>query len=79
MFDRAGGSRRVWWIVANPKEWNWGRLVKEKRVSYRYGRLRRNYPHVKVGDLVIGYQSTPDKRVVALARVSPSRPALDAV
>jgi 5-methylcytosine-specific restriction enzyme B len=63
-------SRRVWWIVANPKEWNWDRLFKEKRVSYRYGRLRRNYPHVKSGDLVIGYQSTPDKRVVALARVS---------
>jgi 5-methylcytosine-specific restriction protein B len=63
-------SRRVWWVVANPKEWNWDRLFREKRVSYRYGRLRRNYPHVKVGDLVIGYQSTPDKRVVALARVT---------
>lgn len=63
-------SRRVWWIVANPREWNWDRLFKEKRVSYRYGRLRRNYPHVKVGDLVVGYQSTPDKRIVALARVT---------
>lgn len=63
-------SRRVWWVVANPKEWSWDRLFKEKRVSYRYGRLQRNYPHVKAGDLVIGYQSTPEKRVVALARVS---------
>ena len=25
---------------------------------------------MKIGDLVIGYQSTPDKRVVALARVT---------
>ena len=63
-------SRRVWWIVANPKEWNWDQLFRKKRVGYRYGRLRRNYPHVKIGDLVIGYQSTPDKRVVALARVA---------
>jgi 5-methylcytosine-specific restriction protein B len=63
-------SRRVWWVVANPKEWSWDRLFKEKRVSYRYGRLQRNYPHVKAGDLVIGYQSTPEKRIVALARVS---------
>jgi len=63
-------SRRVWWVVANPKEWSWDRLFKEKRVSYRYGRLQRNYPHVKAGDVVIGYQSTPEKRVVALARVS---------
>jgi 5-methylcytosine-specific restriction protein B len=63
-------SRRVWWVVANPREWSWDRLFKEKRVSYRYGRLQRNYPHVKEGDLVIGYQSTPEKRIVALARVS---------
>jgi len=63
-------SRRVWWVVANPREWNWDRLFKERRVSYRYGRIRRNYPLVQIGDLVIGYQSTPDKRVVALARVS---------
>lgn len=63
-------SRRVWWVVANPKEWNWDRLFKDQRVSYRYGRLQRNYPHVRVGDLVVGYQSTPEKRVVALARVT---------
>lgn len=63
-------SRRVWWVVANPKEWSWDRLFKEKRVGYRYGRLRRNYPQVQAGDLVVGYQSTPDKRIVALARVT---------
>lgn len=63
-------SRRVWWVVANPKEWSWERLFNERRVNYRYGRLQRNYPLVKPGDLVVGYQSTPEKRVVALARVS---------
>ena len=63
-------SSRVWWVVANPKEWSWDRLFRDGRVDYRYGRLKRNYPLVQRGDLVIGYQSTPDKRVVALARVS---------
>ena len=63
-------SSRVWWIVANPKEWSWDRLFRDGRVEYRYGRLKRNYPLVQRGDLVIGYQSTPDKRVMALARVS---------
>lgn len=63
-------SRRVWWIVANPKEWSWDRLFKEKKVSYRYGRLQRNYPLVQPGDLVIGYQGGTDKRIVALARVT---------
>lgn len=62
--------RRVWWVVANPNEWSWDRLFKEKKVEYRHGRLQRNYPLVRRGDLVIGYQSTPDKRIVALAKVS---------
>jgi 5-methylcytosine-specific restriction protein B len=63
-------DRRVWWLVANPKEWNWNRLGSEKKVSYRYGRLHRNYPLVQPGDLVIGYSSNPDKRIAAVARVS---------
>lgn len=62
-------SQRVWWMVANPKEWGWNQLRKDKRVEYRYGRIQRNYPLVQPGDLVIGYQSTPDKRILALARV----------
>ena len=63
-------SPRVWWVVANPKEWSWDRLFGDGKVEYRYGRLKRNYPLVQRGDLVIGYQSTPDKRIMALARVS---------
>jgi 5-methylcytosine-specific restriction protein B len=60
----------VWWVVANPKEWTWDRLFEKKRVNYRYGRIQRNYPHVKAGDLVIGYEATPEKRIAALARVT---------
>ena len=63
-------SSRAWWVVANQREWSWHRLFADGKVEYRYGRLKRNYPLVQRGDLVIGYQSTPDKRVMALARVS---------
>lgn len=63
-------SSRVWWAVANPREWSWDRLFQAGRETYRYGRLKRNYPLVQRGDLVIGYQSTPDKQVMALARVT---------
>jgi 5-methylcytosine-specific restriction protein B len=63
-------TRRAWLIVANPSQWSWDRLFKDRRVDYRYGRLQRNYPHVRKGDLVIGYQSSPDKRITALATVS---------
>ena len=63
-------SSRVWWVVANAKEWSWDQLFRDGKVDYRYGRLKRNYPLVQRGDLVIGYQSAPDRRIVALARVS---------
>jgi 5-methylcytosine-specific restriction protein B len=65
----AQAERRVWWVVANPKEWSWDQIFKEGSVDYRYGRLQRNYPLVQPGDLVIGYQANPDKRIVALAKV----------
>ncbi len=62
-------ERRAWWVVANPKEWSWDRLASQNTVDYRYGRLERNYPLVQPGDLVIGYEATPTKRIVALARI----------
>lgn len=63
-------SQRVWWLVANPKEWGWDRLFKNKKESFRYGRFQRNYQQVQPGDLVIGYQANPDKKIVALARIT---------
>jgi len=63
-------SKRVWWIVANPGNWGWDQLFADGRVDYRRGRLQRNYPLVQEGDLVVGYESTPSKRIKALARVS---------
>lgn len=63
-------SQRVWFIVANPSQWSWHRLFADKTVDYKFGRLQRNYPNVRAGDLVVGYESTPSKRIVALARVT---------
>lgn len=62
-------NHRVWWLVANPKEWSWDNLSRDGKVDFRYGRLKRNYPQVQVGDLVIGYQSTPDKKLMAVAKI----------
>jgi 5-methylcytosine-specific restriction enzyme B len=63
-------AKRVWWVVANPKEWSWERLFEEKLVEFRYGRFQRNYPLVRPGDLVVGYQSRPDQRVMALGEIT---------
>ena len=63
-------SRGVWWIVANPAQWKLESLFLNKRGEVGYRRIQRHYPRVQRGDLVIGYQANPDKRIVALARVS---------
>jgi 5-methylcytosine-specific restriction enzyme B len=63
-------SRRVWWVVANPAEWQWEQLFRKGKESYRQGRLKKNYSLLQAGDLVVGYHSNPDKRIAALATVS---------
>jgi 5-methylcytosine-specific restriction protein B len=63
-------TRKVWWAVSNPREWSWDTLFSEGEVTYRFGRLRKNYALAQPGDLVIGYESGPSRRVVALARVA---------
>lgn len=63
-------TRQVWFVVANPTEWAWNALFHTGSVEFALRRLQRNYPDVRAGDLVVGYESTPTKRVVALARVT---------
>jgi 5-methylcytosine-specific restriction protein B len=62
-------SGQVWWMVSNPKQWSWDELFKQGTVQYSLGRLKRNFPLARAGDLVVGYAANPVKRVVALARV----------
>jgi 5-methylcytosine-specific restriction enzyme B len=66
----SGNSGQVWFMVANPSNWSWQELLTDGTVDYSFGRLARNYPLVKAGDLVVGYESSPNKRIVALARVT---------
>lgn len=65
-----GQSRQVWFMVANPSSWAWSQLFADGSVDYSFGRLKRNFERVRAGDLVVGYESTPTKRAVALARVT---------
>ena len=65
-----GQARQVWFMVANPANWAWSQLFADGAVDYSLGRLKRNFERVRVGDIVVGYESTPTKRVVALARVT---------
>jgi len=66
----ASSEQRIWWVTANAKEWSWDQLFVDGLVDYRIGRLRKNYALIREGDLVVGYQSNPTKRVLAIGRIS---------
>lgn len=73
----ADEPRRYWWLVANPKIWSYSNLKVGEEQSYTLyndnGNKRRifqNFLDVKAGDLVIGYEANPAKKVVALAKIT---------
>ena len=72
------GAQRVWWVVANPKEWKWDVLFSKGSELWRRGRMQKHYSAMRQGDLVVGYQASPDKRVMAIAKVSKTAAQLSA-
>lgn len=66
-----------WWIVANPAYWSFNSIQIGETVKYtsynENGHKRRIFKYfeeAKVGDLVVGYHSAPEKQIVALCRVA---------
>lgn len=68
-YSATGDGDRVWLMVANPERWSWSQMFDEGGVDYTYGQIKKHFREARAGDLVIGYQTAPDKRVVAIARV----------
>lgn len=66
-----------WWLNANPKVWSFADMEIGSEQSYTLynenGNKRRifqNFLDAKAGDMVIGYEATPVKQIVAIARIS---------
>ena len=66
-----------WFLNANPKVWSMASMpvgeVQDYTLYNNNGNKRRifqNFLDAKAGDMVIGYESTPVKQVVALMRIS---------
>lgn len=65
-----------WWLVASPKYWSFSDLTIGDTVDYTVvnekGNKRKipaNFENAKVGDIVVGYEANPVKKIVALAKV----------
>lgn len=66
-----------WWLTANPKIWSFSDLRIGEEQSYTLyndnGNKRRvfqNFLDAKVGDIVLGYEANPVKKVVAICRIT---------
>jgi 5-methylcytosine-specific restriction protein B len=77
MVPKVDNNVRYWWLVANPKIWSIADLAVGGTQKYSlYGdkdkprRIFQNFLEAKEGDIVIGYESTPNKKIVAFAEVS---------
>jgi len=78
IIERPDGPRvNHWWLNANPRVWNFTDLEVEATQTYtsynEKGNKRRVYKYfeeARPGDLVIGYNSSPDKEIVALCKIA---------
>lgn len=68
---------RYWWLNANPKMWQFSRkAIGEEQTYTLYNdnhnkrRIFQNFLDAKPGDIIVGYESTPVKQIVALGVVS---------
>jgi hypothetical protein len=77
VINSKNNSDQFWWINANKDHWNILDLKIGSKHSYsthnEEGNERRVFEHffeAKLGDLVIGYESSPTKKVVAIFEIT---------
>ena len=75
--DSKEDGGQYWWLNANPKIWSFSDIAIGEAQSYTLYNENGNKRHVfqnfldaKAGDKIIGYESYPVKKIVALAKVS---------
>ena len=74
--DHPEGEMQYWWVNCNPKIWSFSNLavgdVQWYHVYNKNGnpcRVHQNFIDIKVGDKIIGYESSPVRKIVALGEV----------
>jgi mRNA-degrading endonuclease RelE of RelBE toxin-antitoxin system len=74
--DDPDKSMNYWWLITNPEIKSFNSLKVEESIEYKLFnedgskiRLYENFLKARVGDLVIGYEIKPTKKIVALLTV----------
>lgn len=77
LYGEVAKAHKYWLLTANPKIWSFADLKLGEEYGYTLhkdnGNKRRifqNFLDAKVGDIVIGYEANPVKKVVAIARIT---------
>lgn len=68
---------RYWWLCASPKIWSFSDIAIGDEQSYTLfnekgnpRRIQKNFLAAAPGDVIVGYEATPMKKVVAICEVS---------
>ena len=77
LYEEGNREQNYWWLTANPRIWSFADIKIGEEENYTLynenGNKRRvfqNFLTAKVGDMVIGYETNPVKKVVAIARIT---------
>jgi len=77
IFDNKVNEKGYWWLNANPEYWSFSKIsvgeAEPLSLINSNGNKRRiyqNFLDAKVGDLIIGYETSPIKKIVALAKIT---------
>ena len=69
--------RNYWWLVANPSIWSLYDMAIDEVQSYtlyngngHQRRIFKNFQNAKAGDVVLGYEATPTKQIIALLEIA---------
>lgn len=75
--DASGDTKQYWWLTANRKIWSFSDIAVGEEQSYAIRnekgnprRIYKNFLDARAGDVVVGYEATPVKKIVAICEVS---------
>jgi 5-methylcytosine-specific restriction enzyme B len=76
-YQASSQNIQYWWLNANPKIWDYNSLQIGEKQEYtshngsnNKRRIYQYFKDVKVGDLVLGYISSPVKQITSICRIS---------